>query len=247
MLLLLFLAAVDIGFGADRTFLLETQSSAPYTPAYLGNGEIGVPTSPIGAAATECFASGVYDHAPGDVVRLAALPAWNEVDVFNGASWLNRATADQFGAHAYKQTLDMYDGVLRTEYEWKDGNRAALIRVDMFVSRVDPNMAAARVEVTPRFDGSITVLLPRTWRPYLRPPFQVLPETSSNDNINFITGAGAFLQQFLYGYSGLRLRPQGFAYAYQPLLPSSVRRLVLRNVTVRGKRQTITIRDGAVE
>src|SRR5207248_8042454 len=31
--------------------------------------------------------------------------------------------------------------------------------------------------------------------PYLRPPFQVIAETPDNQNTNFITGAGAFLQE----------------------------------------------------
>jgi len=35
-------------------------------------------------------------------------------------------------------------------------------------------------------------MLDNTWRPYVRPPFNVLPETPTNANINFLTGAGAF-------------------------------------------------------
>ena len=93
----------------------------------------------------------------------------------------------------------------------------------------------------------IDTLLPRTWRPYVRAPFQVLPETPTNDNINFITGAGAFLQQFLFGYSGQRLGPRGLEKRYSPLLPSSVRKMILKGVTVRGERRDIAVVNGKVE
>ena len=87
----------------------------------------------------------------------------------------------------------------------------------------------------------IDALLPRTWQPYVRPPFNALPETPTNENINFLTGAGAFLQQFLYGYTGLRLSPEGLSRRYAPLLPSSVHRLILHNVSVLGRRRDITV------
>ncbi len=41
----------------------------------------------------------------------------------------------------------------------------------------------------------------------------------ANNNISFITGAGAFLHQYLFGYSGLRLRPNGLEQQYKPMLP----------------------------
>jgi hypothetical protein len=93
----------------------------------------------------------------------------------------------------------------------------------------------------------IDALLPRTWQPYVRRPFNALPETPANDNINFITGAGAFLQQFLYGYSGLRLSEDGLTKRYTPLLPGSVKRLILKGVTVRGRTRDIVVGNGRVE
>ncbi len=56
-----------------------------------------------------------------------------------------------------------------------------------------------------------------------------------------ITGAGAFLQQFMYGFTGLRLSEKGLVQEYTPMLPSGVKRLALRNVTVRGRRKDIEI------
>ncbi len=74
---------------------------------------------------------------------------------------------------------------------------------------------------------------------YLRPPFQVIAETPRNQNTNFITGAGAFLQQFVFGYSGLRLTENGLEQKFRPVLPAGVHKLTLANVIVRGKRQTL--------
>jgi hypothetical protein len=93
----------------------------------------------------------------------------------------------------------------------------------------------------------IDALLPRTWQPYVRPPFNVLPETPQNGNINFITGAGAFLHQFLFGYSGLRLTEAGLTGKYAPLLPGPVTRIVLRGVHVRGQVRDIAIQDGRLQ
>jgi len=92
----------------------------------------------------------------------------------------------------------------------------------------------------------VDTLLPLSYRGHLRPPFDVLAETPRNDAVNFLTGAGGFLQQIVYGYSGLRLDESGLRPAFRPVLPSRIRRLVLRNVAVRGKRYDIVVeRDSA--
>jgi trehalose/maltose hydrolase-like predicted phosphorylase len=80
---------------------------------------------------------------------------------------------------------------------------------------------------------------------FLRPPFQVIAETPRNQNTNFITGAGAFLQQFVFGYSGLRLTENGLEHKFRPVLPPGVTKLSLKNVTVRGSRQTLTFTNTA--
>jgi hypothetical protein len=74
---------------------------------------------------------------------------------------------------------------------------------------------------------------------YLRPPFQVVAETPENQNTNFITGAGAFLQQFVFGYPGLRLTDKGLEQKYDSVLPPGVQKLTLKNITVHGQRKTL--------
>ena len=48
----------------------------------------------------------------------------------------------------------------------------------------------------------------------------MLSETPTNDAVNFVTGAGGFLQQVIFGYTGLRLGERGLEPAFPPVLPS---------------------------
>ena len=92
----------------------------------------------------------------------------------------------------------------------------------------------------------VDTLLPLSYRDHLRPPFDALAETATNQAVHFLTGAGAFLQQVVFGWSGLRLGEQGLRPAFRPVLPSRLRRLVLRNVSVRGKRYDIVVERDTV-
>ncbi len=84
-------------------------------------------------------------------------------------------------------------------------------------------------------------LLPRSYREHLKGPFLMLSETPTNDAVDFLTGAGGFLQQVIYGYTGLRFSSKGVVPKFAPVLPSSVKRLVLRNVSIGGKRCDVVV------
>ncbi len=147
----------------DSSFIFEAASPQPYAPAYLGNGVLGLDTTPLATSAAGMYLAGVYDHTKDDVPRIARAPAWNEIDVFNGSHWLN-ATTSFGGIGDYRQMLDMYNGVLRTSYVWTDGDKRMRIEAEEFVSRDDAALAATRVTIKPEFSGSITVRLPlRNW------------------------------------------------------------------------------------
>ncbi len=173
-------------------FVLEARSPEPYTPTYVGNGELGLASSVPGTAGTDCFVAGLYDHAPGDISRIARAPAWNEVDVYNGADWLNRTVGSGAALRAYRQTLDMYDGTLRTEYEWPGAGRSIRIAVQSFVSRARPEIGAVRLEVTPQADSVIRVSLPlREWpalRRYLLDQITVLQGEANNQQVIWYPG-----------------------------------------------------------
>lgn len=158
-------AAESTSRAEDAGFQLEAFSPQPYTPAYLGNGVMGLETTPLATAPGRCFLAGVYDETPGDVPRIASAPAWNEVDVYNGSHWLNAAPPLP-RVENYRQTLDMYDGVLRTSYVWVQDSRRISLHIEQFVSRNSAHSAAVRVVLTPEFAGELKVRLPiRNWPP----------------------------------------------------------------------------------
>jgi hypothetical protein len=87
----------------------------------------------------------------------------------------------------------------------------------------------------------IDSLLPHSYQPHLKGPFLMLSETPTNDAVDFVTGAGGFLQQVIYGYTGLRIRDGGLEPTFPAILPSRITRLVLRNVSSRGKRYDVVV------
>src|SRR5260370_15392204 len=146
--------------GQDSTFVFRTQALSPYTRTYLGNGHFSLVSSQLGADPAESFMIKVYDHSPGDVPRIAALPAWNEVNVFNGQHWLSDAPLESGSLGGWSQTLDVYDGYLLTRYDWADGEKKASVEIQAFVSRANPHLAAVRFALRPHYARRVHVLLP---------------------------------------------------------------------------------------
>ena len=70
---------------------------------------------------------------------------------------------------------------------------------------------------------------------YAKPPFYAMSETPSNDRFVFLTAEGAFLQQILFGFTGLRLGEKGLVQEFRPNLPEGWKSLEIRNIKVRGK------------
>jgi hypothetical protein len=89
--------------------------------------------------------------------------------------------------------------------------------------------------------GLVDTLLPYSYRNHLKGPFLVPSETPTNNAFAFLTGAGGFLQQMLFGYTGLRLGEKGLEPAFRPVLPSGVRRLAIRNLHVRGAAYDVVV------
>ena len=160
------------GAWQDPSFVFEATNPTPYTAAYLGNGAISLVTTPLAVDPAPTFLAGVYDHSPGDVPRIAAAPAWNVIEISNGAHWLNHQTPLS-QITQYSQTLDMYNGLLRTSYVWTDGTKSALIRVEQFVARDRPEVGLARVTFTPQFTAAVTIRFPlENWPPAHRYPLE---------------------------------------------------------------------------
>jgi protein-glucosylgalactosylhydroxylysine glucosidase len=75
----------------------------------------------------------------------------------------------------------------------------------------------------------------------IKPPFNVRVETPDNNTGYFVTASGGFLQNLLYGFSGLRIEQQGLIEAYAPVLAPEWKSMTLKNVTFRGQHYDIVI------
>jgi hypothetical protein len=84
----------------------------------------------------------------------------------------------------------------------------------------------------------------RSYQPFIRDVFHQFSETRTGGAFTFMTGIGGFLQEFLYGYSGLRW--QGSAVHLSPGVSGPITGVTLRDLTWRGRTFTVAIhRDGA--
>jgi trehalose/maltose hydrolase-like predicted phosphorylase len=152
------LAAQDTAshLAGDSTFRLATIDPARRPSPFIGNGRIGVVIPALGFGASPSFVAGIYENAPGDVPRIAAVPAWTAIAVFDGERWLDSAAAPG-AVRSYQQMVDMRTGTARTRYEWASGARRTKVAVETFVSRADSHLAAVRLDLTPRASGRIRV------------------------------------------------------------------------------------------
>ncbi|MGE5500131.1 MAG: hypothetical protein ACM3Q2_18820, partial [Syntrophothermus sp.] len=96
-------------------------------------------------------------------------------------------------------------------------------------------------------DSLLNLTLELTYRGFLRPPFNVLAETHKNKSVNFITGAGAFLQQIIFGYTGLRITEGGVVQKFKPMLPANIKSLTLKNFIINGKASDILVSGGEIK
>jgi hypothetical protein len=74
-----------------------------------------------------------------------------------------------------------------------------------------------------------------------KPPFNVRPETATNNTGYFLTGSGGFVQGLLYGLTGLRIESEGLLEAYPPVLPPTWKSMTLKDITFRAGHFDITI------
>jgi trehalose/maltose hydrolase-like predicted phosphorylase len=60
----------------------------------------------------------------------------------------------------------------------------------------------------------------------------------------FLTAEGAFLQQSIFGFTGLRFSSGGLSPRFPPMLPAGWQDLELRGINLNGKKRTIRIQQG---
>lgn len=155
----------DSGSGFDLT--ATERNFSLYFPTYLANGFFTTSSSLRGTDPTLSLMVGVIDYTPGDVPRPAALPSWAEMDYFDGVAWLNATPVTAGSFRDYRQTLQMYDGVLSTQYVFASSGHSTRVAVNTFVSEDAPHLGVTSLSLTPDFAG--TVRLRFTLRPHAPP------------------------------------------------------------------------------
>jgi hypothetical protein len=86
---------------------------------------------------------------------------------------------------------------------------------------------------------STDTFLRRSIEPYERGPFDQISETRQGGAFTFLTGAGGFLQEFLYGFTGLNFTEN--AVQLDPMLPPQMQGLRLTGIAWQGRRFDVTI------
>jgi trehalose/maltose hydrolase-like predicted phosphorylase len=176
-------------------------------------------------------------------------PRWTEV-----ATKLHMPIDSATGAwRTYEGAPDSTLGVITPLLSYPLGvamsDRTKRAHLQQAVDRLEDEAAGAMMGITLlSVDAAelgdrrlVDSLLPFSYRGHLRGPFFMLSETPTNDAVNFLTGAGGFLQQVIFGYTGLRLGDGGLEPAFPPVLPSRITRLTLRNLHARGKRFDVVV------
>ena len=141
----------------DSTFLLTTTNPARSPSPFIGNGHLGTVIPPLGIGAAPSIMAGLFEHGPDDVPRIVATPAWNAIDVFDGEEWLGAKAATDGSVRAYRQVVNMRDGVARTSFDWAERAKRTSLSVETFVSRANPHLAAMRLDITPQFRGRVRI------------------------------------------------------------------------------------------
>ncbi|HKV65797.1 MAG TPA: glycoside hydrolase family 65 protein, partial [Rhodanobacteraceae bacterium] len=85
----------------------------------------------------------------------------------------------------------------------------------------------------------------RNLKGFLQPPFNVRTETATNNAGYLLATSAGFVQNFIYGLSGLRIDDNGLDAKYPPILPPGWHSVTLKDITFRGKHYDVTINRGA--
>ncbi|MGO8735408.1 MAG: glycoside hydrolase family 65 protein [Terriglobia bacterium] len=70
---------------------------------------------------------------------------------------------------------------------------------------------------------------------FLKPPFNMRSETARNNAIYNLSISAGFLENFLYGFTGLRFTDQGLTPVYAPVLPSAWKSVTIKDVKLHGQ------------
>jgi trehalose/maltose hydrolase-like predicted phosphorylase len=152
----------------------------------------------------------------------------------------------------YRGQLVKQADVTLLQYPWglRMPSRVARNDIDYYVPRTDP-LGPSMSDAVNSIDSSSLgipgcssyVFTQRSYEPFIRDTFDQFSETSTGGAFTFMTGIGGFLQEFLYGYSGMRFGAHAVTLA--PSLTRQLGGVVLRGVAWQGRVFTVAIRRGS--
>ncbi len=183
----------------DPWVLVNYNPDDPYG-TYLGNGFISTRIMGDGVGSQDgkplpCYVAGFYDDE-----KLIPIPTWSDLHLRTGGV---RQDGEEFTIDKtadYKQTLDMRTGILTTYATWRAGNKTLTGKIEVIVSRAEPNVGLVRATLAPSFSGSI-FLRARAGAP---PPGLVVLDAGKMPTFT-IDGVPVLTSIFRTGRSGLFL------------------------------------------
>ncbi len=187
-------------------------------------------------------------------------PGWAKI-----AAGLERMVPVRGGVNpefaGYRGQLVKQADVTLLAYPWNFRSSVGVERNDLsyYVPRTDPGgpsmddalSVIESAQLTPRSCQAF-VYTERSFEPYIRDVFHQFSETRTGGAFTFMTGIGGFLQEFLYGYSGMRW--DGGAVHLAPGLSGPITSVTLHDLhwhgrtftlTIHRARATVTLRQGA--
>ena len=147
----------------------------------------------------------------------------------------------------YGQLVKQAD-VTMLQYPWQRPMPAAVAQNDLnyYVPRSDPGGPSMSDAINSIDTAALNspgcsayVYTQRSIEPFIRDAFDQFSETRTGGAFTFITGTGGFLQEFLYGYSGLRWTSNG--PALDPGLAGGMSGLVLHGIQWHGRSITVAV------
>ncbi len=136
--------------------------------------------------------------------------------------------------------------LLQYPWAWSMPHKVAVNDLDYYVPRTDP-AGPSMSDAVNSIDSSQLGLggcasyvdTERSYQPFIRDVFNQFSETNTGGAFTFMTGIGGFLQEFLYGYSGMRFGTD--SVTLRPSLTSQLPGLVLHDVVWQGRTFTVSI------
>jgi trehalose/maltose hydrolase-like predicted phosphorylase len=182
-----------------------------------------------------------------NVLGIAAPASWSQIAA-NLVVPVNTALGIHPEFSGYGGQLVKQADVTMLQYPWAYpmSSKLAANDINYYVPRSDPG--------GPSMDDAINVIdnaalnnpgcasyvyTERSYQPFIRDVFHQFSETRTGGAFTFMTGIGGFLQEFLYGYSGMRWQVNGVQLS--PSLNSQIGGIVLHNLQWQGRTFTVTI------